>query len=160
MDDKELLAQLLEAWRTNNRIHLFLIDRIDEEGMKCTLSKRGGRNVVRQFAHVHNVRVWHLENRARDLSKGLKSFATQDEPDKETLKQALAASAEAVATFLTRAVTGEGKARPSRKGVVSTLAYFVAHESHHRGSILLTLKQCGHKIAQEDAYAIWDWDKI
>ncbi len=160
MDDQDLVGQLLEAWHTNNRINLFLVDRIDDEGMKCTLSKRGGRNVVRQFAHVHNVRVWHLENRARDLSKGLKVFATADEPDKETLKQALDASAAAVATFFTRAVTGEGKARTLKKGVVPHLAYFVAHESHHRGNILLTLKQCGHKIAQEDAYAIWDWDKI
>ena len=160
MDDQDLVSQLLEAWHTNNRINLFLVDRIDEEGMKCTLSKRGGRNVMRQLAHVHNVRVWHLENRARELSKGLKVFATADEPDREALKQALEASAERVATFFTRAVTGEGKARSLKKGVVAHLAYFVAHESHHRGNILLTLKQCGHKIAQEDAYAIWDWDKI
>jgi uncharacterized damage-inducible protein DinB len=158
MDD--LLAQLLAAWHTNNRINLFLIDKIDDEGMKCTLSKRGGRNVVRQFAHLHNVRVWHLENRARDLSKGLATFATEDEPDKETLKQALGASAEAVASFFTRAVTGEGKARTMKKGVIPNLAYFVAHESHHRGNILLTLKQCGHKVPQEATYAIWDWDKI
>jgi uncharacterized damage-inducible protein DinB len=156
----DLLPQLLEAWRTNNRINLFLIDRIDEEGMRCTLSKRGGRNVVRQLAHLHNVRVWHLENRARDLSKGLQAYATHDEPEKEALKQALAASAEAVAAFFTRCVTGEGKARPTKKGVVSTLAYFIAHEAHHRGSILLTLKQCGHKLDQDAAYAIWDWDKM
>ena len=157
---EDLLPQLLEAWRTNNRINLFLVDRIDEEGMRCTLSARGGRNVVRQFAHLHNVRVWHLENRARDLSKGLTTFATQDEPAKEPLKDALEASAEAIAAFFTRCVTGEGKARPMKKGVVPHLAYFIAHESHHRGSILLTLKQCGHKIAQQDAYAIWEWDKI
>jgi hypothetical protein len=39
------LEQLLEAWRTNNRISLFLIDHISDEGMKSTLSKRGGRNL-------------------------------------------------------------------------------------------------------------------
>lgn len=66
-----MLDELLEAWRTNNRINLFLIDRISDEGMRCTLSKRGGRNVARQFAHLHNVRVWHLEGRARDLATGL-----------------------------------------------------------------------------------------
>lgn len=83
------LDQLLETWRTNNRINLFLIDQISEEGMKCTLSKRGGRNVVRQFAHLHNVRVSHLQNRAKDLAEGLHLFDTYDEPDKETLKQNL-----------------------------------------------------------------------
>ena len=67
-----MLDQILEAWRTNNRINLFLIDAIDAEGMKCTLSKRGGRNVVRQFCHMHNNRVWQLEARAKDLAEGLR----------------------------------------------------------------------------------------
>lgn len=77
------IDELLEAWRTNNRINLLLIDHISDEGMKCTLSKRGGRNVVRQFCHLHNVRVWHLEARAKELSKGLYKFETEEEPDKE-----------------------------------------------------------------------------
>lgn len=158
MDD--LLPQLLEAWRTNNRVNLLLIDHIDEEGMQCSLSKRGGRNVVRQFAHLHNARLWHLEARARDLMTGLEQFATHDEPAKDELKAALAASAQALATFFTRCVTGEGKARPFKKGVISTFAYFVSHEAHHRGNILLTLKQCGHKIDAQVAWAIWDWEKL
>jgi hypothetical protein len=39
-----VLDELLEAWRTNNRINLYLIERISDEGMLCTLSKRGGRD--------------------------------------------------------------------------------------------------------------------
>lgn len=46
-----------------------------------------------------------------------------------------------------------------KRGLVQHLAYFVAHESHHRGSILLTLKQCG-PVDQTTRYAIWDWDRI
>jgi uncharacterized damage-inducible protein DinB len=155
----EHIDQLLKSWRTNNRINLFLIDHISEEGMKCTLSKRGGRNVVRQFAHLHNVRVWHLKNRARELSKGLYEFATAEEPSKETLKRELEISGERIERFLRDVVNGVPKRRGFKKGVITTLAYFVAHESHHRGSILLTLKQCGHKLDQKIAYAIWDWDK-
>jgi hypothetical protein len=45
-EGSDLRAQVLETWRTNNRINLFLIDQISDEGMQCTLSKRGGRNVV------------------------------------------------------------------------------------------------------------------
>ena len=83
---KEALPQLLEAWRTNNRINLYLIDAIDKEGMQCTLSKRGGRNVVRQFAHIHNNRFWQLEKRAKDLADGLHKYATNEEPTRAFLK--------------------------------------------------------------------------
>ena len=152
--------ELLEAWRTNNRINLFLLDRISEEGLRSTLSKRGGRDVARQFAHMHDVRVWHLQNRAKDLAEGLEVFASKESPDRERVKAALSASCEAVGHFLVAVMAGEPKRRGLKKGWLSQLSYFVAHESHHRGSILLTLKQCGHKLDQDVMYAIWDWDKM
>jgi uncharacterized damage-inducible protein DinB len=159
-EGSDLRAQVLETWRTNNRINLFLIDQISDEGMQCTLSKRGGRNVVRQFAHLHNVRVWSLETRAKDLAKGLHKFETLEEPDKESLKEHLLASAARIETFFADALAGHGKRRTSRKGVIAQLGYFIAHESHHRGSILLTLKQSGHGLDQQTQYAIWNWDKL
>jgi uncharacterized damage-inducible protein DinB len=153
-----VLEQFLETWRTNNRINLFLIDQISDEGMTCTLSTRGGRNVVRQFAHLHNLRVWHLENRAKDLAEGLYLFETHEEPDKKTLRGHLLASSERIEAFFERCITGNGKARCFKKGPIAYLGYFISHESHHRGSILLTLKQCGHKLDQKSSYAIWNWD--
>lgn len=151
---------LLEAWRTNNRINLHLIDHISDEGMKCTLSKRGGRDVALQFAHMHNVRLWHLEKRAKDLAQGLVQFPSKISPGKDELRQALNASSAALETFLADLLAGKPKRRGFKKGIFTTLSYFVSHESHHRGSILLTLKQCGHKLDQNTQYAIWGWDQM
>jgi uncharacterized damage-inducible protein DinB len=39
------------------------------------------------------------------------------------------------------------------------LGYFISHESHHRGSILLTLKQCGEKIPDAVKWGLWEWGK-
>ena len=155
-----MLDELLEAWRTNNRINLYLIDHISDDGMRCTLSKRGGRDVARQFAHMHNVRVWHLEKRARDLANGLTTFETKVTPDKVQLTDALAASGAAIETFLSGVLAGQPKRRGFKKGIFTTLGYLIAHESHHRGSILLTLKECGHKLDQKTQYAIWAWDQM
>lgn len=155
-----LADQLLEAWRTNNRINLFLVDRIKDEGLRCTLSTRGGRSVGRQLAHLHNQRVWHLEARARDLATGLYKFKTEEEPGRDELKAALTASSGRIETFIADVIAGVPKRRPFKKGIVATVAYLIAHDSHHRGSILLTLKTSGHKLDQRSAYAIWDWDRI
>ena len=153
-----MLEGTVEAWRTNNRINLFLIDKISEAGMNCTLSKRGGRDVALQFAHMHNNRVWHLEKRAKELSAGLDQFPSKISPTKRQLKRALNASAKALESFLEDLISGKPKRRGFKKGVPTTLAYFIAHESHHRGSILLTLKECGHKLDNATQYAIWNWD--
>ena len=160
MDDA--LEQLLETWRTNDRINLFLIDRISDQGMAATLSKRGGRTVARQFAHLHNQRVYHLQGRTRALADGLAKIDGKAQPGKAELKRALTASGDGIAAFLEQAVTGAGAGtlRPFKKGIVANLAYLIAHESHHRGSILLTLKQCGHKLDKAAQGAIGNWDKM
>ncbi len=155
-----MLDDLLEAWRTNHRITLYLIDQIGDDRMSSTLSKHGGRDVAGQFAHMHNVRVWHLEKRAKDLATPLATFETKTSPGKGELEEALSASSGAVEFFLAGVLSGEPKRRGFKKGIFTTLSYLVAHESHHRGSILLTLKTSGHALDRKAAYAIWGWDRM
>jgi uncharacterized damage-inducible protein DinB len=50
--------------------------------------------------------------------------------------------------------------RTFKRGLVPTVAYLIAHESHHRGSILLTLKECGQPLDRSTRDSIWDWSKI
>lgn len=144
---------------TNQRINRFLLEALDEEALRSTLSTRGGRDVARQFAHLHNVRIYHLEQRAKDLVGDLEKFDGPYSPTREELLEALDASAEVIAELLGDVLAGKAKRRGFRKGVFTTLAYFVAHESHHRGSILLTLKQCGHMPPKDVVYGIWGWDQ-
>ena len=39
------------------------------------------------------------------------------------------------------------------------LGYFISHESHHRGSIMLTLKQSGERIPDTVKWGLWEWGK-
>ena len=154
-----MTEQLVEAWRINNRINLFLIEKISEEGMKSTTSTRGGRDVARQFAHIHNNRVDWIENHGpRGAANELKRFDGQYSPSKEELKQALQASSDVVERCLVQAMAPDGKLRSWKRGVLTAFGYHVAHESHHRGNIMLTIKLTGNKIDQAAAYAIWDWN--
>ena len=152
--------ELVEAWRTNNRINLLIIDKISDAGMDCTLSIRGGRGVAGEFAHMHNLRFAQLEKRARDLSVGLVKFATKVHPSRKELHDALTASGDAVESFLVGVLEGEPKRRGFKKGIFTTLAYFIAHDSHHRGRILLTLKVSGNTLAKPTPHTIWGWDQL
>ena len=95
-----MLDDLLEAWRTNNRINLFLLEKISDEGMNSTLSTRGGRTVAGQFGHIHTNRVWHLEKRAKDLAEGLVKFPPKVQPTRANLCEAMRASGSAIEKFL------------------------------------------------------------
>lgn len=157
-DELDPIEAFLEAWRVNQRVNLRLIEAIPDEGMRCTLSTRGGRTVGRQWVHLHWVRLYHLGKRAKALTRGALELDPQLEPAREPLVAALEDSAHRVEQWLRLVAAGE--ARGSKRGLPTTLAYLVAHESHHRGNILLTLKQCGHKVDSGVQYAIWDWDRV
>lgn len=155
-----MIDQVLAAWRVNNRINLLLTDHIDDEGMRCTLSSRRGRSVGRQFAHLHNNRIWHLTRRAKALATNAHLFATHDEPDRHTLASSLRDSAQRIEQFIRLASEGAPGVRTFKRGLIPCVAYFIAHESHHRGNILLTLKQSGHAVEKKVRDAIWDWDRL
>jgi len=74
--------------------------------------------------------------------------------------EALTASGTAIETFLGDVFDGTPKRRGFKRGIFTSLSYFVAHESDHRGNILLTIKQCGHNIDANSRYAIWAWDQV
>jgi uncharacterized damage-inducible protein DinB len=155
-----LRESLLETWGVNNRINLFLIDNIDEPGLRATTSTRGGRDVARRFAHLHNNRINWLTYHAPGLEKGLQQFESKHSPSKEELKTALTASAEALGRALGESLEPGNKLKGWKRGIFSAFAYHIAHESHHRGSILLTLKLTGHKLEQDVQYKIWDWSRF
>jgi len=155
-----MIDELIEAWRINNRINLRLIKGISDKGMKCTLSKRGGRNVARQLAHLQYVRVYQLKRRAKALAEGVTEFATDAEPSRAALRRAFEDSSRRVEEWIRRAAAGEPGVRTIKRGLAPTVAYLINHESHHRGAIILTLKVCGEPVDRATIFAIMDWNKI
>lgn len=147
---------LLEAWQVHDEINLFLLDRIPDGGFRAvTLLKNGqpstGRNVAKVFAHMHAVRVSHV---GRDFLKNVPRFETGAEPGRAELVEAFRASGHAVAGRIARIVEMQERIK-DRHGIV-LLGYLISHESHHRGQILLALKQSGIRMPEEFRFRIWE----
>ncbi len=158
--DPPVTSELIEAWRTNHRINMMLIDKISPEGMLATLSVRGGRGVAGELAHIHNVRCMQVEKRAKALATGLTRFPTGVVPTKTELRTAMKQSTNAVEAFLVGALEKRPKHRGFKRGIFTSLAYFIAHEAHHRGRILLTLKVSGNTLDKNTQMSIWGWDQV
>jgi len=149
--------QLIQAWRTANHVNLILIDNVTDEGMQKTLSTRGGRTFYLQLVHIHNVRMQWLEITAKDIFKKYKTLDKEAAYDKKALKDALEDSAKGIEELINQSWENGGKIKGFKKGLIPMISYFIAHEAHHRGSILLTLKQTAVKLPDELKWGIWDW---
>ena len=159
MTDKSLIDQILEAWKVNNRMNLMLLDSLDSKSLEARpIAKREGRNAAQQFAHLHNVRRAWIELGAKDYLGKMKKIDKDSKITIAFLKKSFKESESAVAKFLKDALQGKAKMK-GFKNPVTFMSYLIAHDSHHRGQILLALKQSGMMVNQKVQYGIWEWYK-
>lgn len=149
------MKELIETWHINNKINLYLLDAIDEKNLTC-ISASKGRTVGEQFAHIHNVRLMWLKASMSDLLSGQTKIEKDSKLTKKLLSTELTKSADAISKLLTNGFE-IGKIKGFKPHSSAFFGYLISHESHHRGQIILSLKQSGHPIDQKTQYGIWEW---
>jgi uncharacterized damage-inducible protein DinB len=149
--------QLLNAWSINQNMNTLLIKNTSDAGMQKTLSLRGGRTIFLQWVHIHNVRMQWLEIAARDIFQLYKTLPKEVQYDKKMLLETLEGSSNGLQALFERSWEEGGKVKGFKKGLIPLLGYFISHESHHRGNMLLTLKQSGEKVPDVVKWGLWEW---
>lgn len=158
-----LPEQLLDTWRINNRINLYLLEAIPPEGLVAVLTGMKGRSVGAIFAHLHNACLMWLEVAGRDLMDGLSKIPARSKADKaaitkDLLRGALEASGAPLATLLERGFAS-GRITGAKPHPAAFLGYLMAHDAYHRAEMCMTLTEAGLKLPDEVLYGMWEWGK-
>lgn len=159
--DEQALNDLLGAWRVHNRITLLLIGAIPAKGFAAVPAGSKGRTVAEQFDHMHRIRLgwlaYHRTGRRVTAKEVRLTVMTR-----ASLKKAFTASGKEVERFFGELAAGSSRLRAFRSNPVRFAGYLIAHESHHRGSIMLALKQNGLRlpetVALKGLWQSWMWD--
>lgn len=148
------MNHLTETWQIHNRINLYLIESINEANFK-DISSSKGRNVGEQFAHMHHVRLMWLKVADPVLLEGLTKIGKEN-ITKTMLTDCLVNSGLAMEQLFEKSII-DGKIKGFKPHPTAFLGYLISHESHHRGQIMLALKQSGHPVDQKTQYGLWEW---
>jgi uncharacterized damage-inducible protein DinB len=146
---------LLDTWAISHRMNEFLLSGIKQEHLP-DLPAAKGRSVGAQFAHIHNVRLLWIKAAAPDLLSLSSKIDTEQPITKQVLLEAFEKSTGQVTELLKRGFES-GRIKGFKPHPEAFLGYLIAHESHHRGQIIMTLKENKHLPDKKILFGLWEW---
>jgi uncharacterized damage-inducible protein DinB len=147
---------LVDTWLIHDRIHGYLLDAIPAAQLGG-IAPTKGRSVAQVFAHIHNVRLMWLASAGVEAPAGAAKIDLDDALTVAGLKKSLNASAKGITSVIENGLAAGGKVKGFKPHVHAFVGYLIAHESHHRGQVLVTLKANGAALDKKISYGIWEW---
>lgn len=163
----DLGATILAAWRTNSRVTAYLVEHLPAELWGASVPGEPRRTVRMIAGHLHNARCMWLKTLGQEHGIAVPASVDRRTVGRRELLAALKRSSKGIEALLELGLAAGGHVPPSKAyvwrnlplDVPHVLAYFVAHEGHHRGQIVMLARQLGHRLPNDISAGLWQWTK-
>ncbi|MEO8435849.1 MAG: DinB family protein [Pyrinomonadaceae bacterium] len=164
LDQREML---LAAWRTNNRVTVFLVEHLPTELWEAKVPGAPRRTVRMIAGHIHNARCMWIKTLGKEHGIKVPPSVNRQKVEPSELIPALDRSSRGIISLLQLGLDHGGTIPVSSAytwrnlplDVAHVLTYFVAHEGHHRGQIVMLGRQLGHRLPVEVAGGLWHFSQ-
>jgi uncharacterized damage-inducible protein DinB len=163
----DLDIMVLAAWRTNNRVTEYLVEHVPAALWDAAIPGAPRRTVRMIAGHMHNARCMWLKTLGREHGIATPPSVDRHKVSRAELLSALERSSKGMEALLQLGIANGGHVPPSKSyvwrnlplDVPHVLTYFVAHEGHHRGQIVMLARELGHRLPSEITNGLWMWTK-
>ena len=160
----DLRDTILAAWETNNRVTIFLVENLPSPLWGESVPGAPRRTVRMIAGHIHNARCMWIK-----MIGGRHGVVVPKLVDHRTVRpaetlRALERSSRGMIELIKLGGARDGNIPPADwqnfpTYLVHFLSYFVAHEAHHRGQLVMLARQLGHKLPKDVTAGLWQWNK-
>lgn len=158
---------LLDAWRTSNRVTVFLVENLPKEIWEAAVPGAPRRTVRMIAGHIHNARCMWIKTLGKEHGIAVPRAVNRYTVQPKDLIRALGHSSRGIISLLKLGLDRGGTIPDSSSyvwrnlplDVGHVLTYFAAHEGHHRGQIVMIARQLGHRLPVEVTGGLWHFAK-
>jgi uncharacterized damage-inducible protein DinB len=158
---------ILNAWKTNNRVTIFLVEHLPAELWEAAIPGAPRRTVRMIAGHIHNARCMWIKTLGKEHGIAAPRNVDRYKVKPKDLIAALERSGAGILRLLKFGLDHGGTMPPTRSyvwrnlplDVGHVLGYFIAHEGHHRGQIVMLARQLGHRLPADVTGGLWQWSK-
>jgi uncharacterized damage-inducible protein DinB len=163
----DLRTTLIASWRTNSRVTSFLVEHLPAAVWDAAVPGMPRRTIRMIAGHLHNSRAGWIRTLGREHGITVPALVDRRRVSRRQLVAALRRSSQGIEALLELGIASGGQVPPSRAyvwrnlplDVGHVLTYFVAHEGHHRGQLVMLARQLGHRLPSPVCDGLWQWNK-
>ena len=153
-------AALLRAYSASARINQYLVERLHPAVWRAELRDGQGdrlRTIAALVAHMHNCGLRYLER--TDPTARVPPELDRLRVTRNQASRALGAKRKAVLRVVGAALAEGRRMVGFPYDAATFLTYYLAHDSHHRGQIVLQARLLGHPVSRETMAGMWQWSR-